>query len=170
MDPKLHCASFTTQEGGTMKLLDWFKKAATGEAPTEVLSIPSGPDEGAIVEGLDFQAAVAAHQKWKTRLRACIDGTSQETLDPRVVCQDNQCVLGKWINGRGASRFATSPTFAKLKATHAEFHICAGEVLISAYAGKKATAEEKLSDEFSRLSLRVQRHLSELFLEANKGA
>lgn len=153
-----------------MKLLDWFKKAATGETPAEAVSIPSGPNETATVEGLDFQAAVAAHQKWKVRLRDCIDGTSQETLDPRVVCQDNQCVLGKWINGQGGSRFATSPAFAKLKATHAEFHICASEVLISVYSGKKAAAEEKLSDEFSRLSLRVQRHLSELFLEANKEA
>ncbi len=154
-----------------MKLLDWFRKSAAGEPVGDPTSgIPSRSDESATLEGLDFQAAVAAHQKWKTRLRDCIDGTSQETLDPRVVCQDNQCVLGKWINGHGGERFGTSPAFARLKATHAEFHICAGEVLVSVYSGNKAEAEEKLGDDFSRLSLRVQRHLSELFLEANKQA
>lgn len=150
-----------------MKILDWFKRAAANEAPTDVSIMPALPAENATVEGLDFQAAVAAHQKWKTRLRDCIDGTSQETLDPRVVCQDNQCVLGKWINGQGGAKFATSPSFAKLKATHAEFHICASEVLVSVYAGKKTLAEEKLADDFSRLSIRVQKNLSQLFLEAN---
>lgn len=154
-----------------MRLLDWFRKSASGEAVAELASAtPSGSGESATVEGLDFQAAVAAHQKWKTRLRDCIDGTSQETLDPRIVCQDNQCVLGKWINGHGGNRFGTSPAFAKLKATHAEFHICASDVLVSVYSGKKTEAEEKLADDFSRLSLRVQRHLSELFLEVQKEA
>lgn len=150
-----------------MRILDWFKKAATSDVPADVSIIPTLPAENATVEGLDFQAAVAAHQKWKTRLRSCIDGTSEETLDPRIVCQDNQCVLGKWINGQGGERFATSPIFAKMKATHAEFHICASEVLVSVYAGKKTLAEEKLADEFSRLSIRVQKNLSQLFLEAN---
>lgn len=151
-----------------MKILDWFKRAATSEAPVDVSTMQTLPAEDATVEGLDFQAAVAAHQKWKTRLRNCIDGTSEETLDPRVVCQDNQCVLGKWINGQGGARFSTSPVFAKLKSTHAEFHICASEVLVSAYSGDKTVAEERLADEFSRLSIRVQKNLSQLFLEANK--
>jgi hypothetical protein len=150
-----------------MSLLDWFKRAATSETSEEVSTIPDMPAESVTMEGLDFQAAVAAHQKWKTRLRDCIDGTSQETLDPRIVCQDSQCALGKWINGQGGVRFATSPNFAKLKATHAEFHICASEVLISVYTGKKTLAEEKLADEFSRLSIRVQKNLSQLFLEAS---
>ncbi|MDP2031588.1 MAG: CZB domain-containing protein [Thiobacillus sp.] len=150
-----------------MKILDWFKRAATTEAPADVSTIQTLPAENATVEGLDFQAAVAAHQKWKTRLRNCIDGTSEETLDPRVVCQDNQCVLGKWINGPGGARFATSPGFAKLKSTHAEFHICASEVLVSVYSGKKSLAEERLADEFSRLSIRVQKNLSQLFLEVS---
>lgn len=151
-----------------MKILDWFKRAATSEAPADVSTIQTLPAENATVEGLDFQAAVAAHQKWKTRLRNCIDGTSEETLDPRVVCQDNQCVLGKWINGQGGERFATSPSFAKVKSTHAEFHICASEVLVSVYSGKKNLAEERLADEFSRLSIRVQKNLSQLFLEVSK--
>lgn len=150
-----------------MKILDWFKRAATSEAPADISIIPALPAEDATVEGLEFQAAVAAHQKWKGRLRDCIDGTSQETLDPRVVFQDNQCVLGKWVNGQGGARFATSPSFAKLKATHAEFHICASDVFVSAYAGKKDIAEEKLADDFLRLSIRVQKNLSQLFLEAN---
>ena len=150
-----------------MRILDWFKRAAISEAPADVSTIQTLPAENATVEGLDFQAAVAAHQKWKTRLRNCIDGTSEETLDPRVVCQDNQCVLGKWINGPGGARFATSPGFAKLKSTHAEFHICASEVLVSVYSGKKSLAEERLADEFSRLSIRVQKNLSQLFLEVS---
>lgn len=153
-----------------MKILDWFRKAATSEAPGDASTISDLPAENATVEGLDFQAAVTAHQKWKTRLRDCIDGISQETLDPRVVCQDNQCVLGKWINGQGSSKFSTSPNFARLKSTHAEFHICASEVLVSVYSGKKSLAEEKLADDFSRLSIRVQKHLSQLFLEASNEA
>jgi hypothetical protein len=99
-----------------MKLLDWFGRSAAGEAVDDpAAGIPSGSIESAMLEGLDFQAAVAARQKWKTWLRDC-----------------------------------------------------AGEVLVSVYAGREA--EEDLRGDFSRLSLRVQRHLSELFLEANKQA
>jgi len=48
------------------------------------------------------------------------------SLKADVVCQDNQCALGKWIYGEGAT-FSKDPTFADLKKTYAEFHRCAAD-------------------------------------------
>ncbi|MDD2685789.1 MAG: CZB domain-containing protein [Gallionella sp.] len=151
-----------------MGLFDWFKSAAK-DNETVAVEIPhASPSETVEVAGLDFQAAVAAHQKWKSRLQACIDGTSQEVIDPRLVCQDNQCVLGKWINGHGAGEFAGSSTFSQLKVEHAQFHIIASEVLLAVYGGRGTEAKQKLEGIFVQASLRVQKLLANLFLEASK--
>lgn len=151
-----------------MGLFDWFKSAAKGGEAGNVEAPKASTGETAEVAGLDFQAAVAAHQKWKTRLQACIDGTSQEVIDPRMVCQDNQCVLGKWINGPGGNEFAGSATFSQLKVEHAQFHIIASEVLLSVYGGRGNEAKQKLEGIFVQASLRVQKLLANLFLEASK--
>jgi hypothetical protein len=151
-----------------MGLFDWFKSAAKDNDAASVAIPNADLGETTQVAGLDFQAAVAAHQKWKSRLQACIDGTSQEVIDPRLVCQDNQCVLGKWINGHGAGEFAGSSTFSQLKVEHAQFHIIASEVLLAVYGGRGTEAKQKLEGIFVQASLRVQKLLANLFLEASK--
>jgi len=152
-----------------MGLLDWFRSAAKpgGENP-DISTVPEAAGESAETAGLNFKDAVMAHQRWKTRLQACIDGTSQEKLDAATVSRDDQCVLGEWINGTGAEKFGGVRAFAQLKAEHAQFHLLAGEVLAAAYAGRKAEAEQTLRAAFAQSSARVQVHLASLFLEARK--
>lgn len=151
-----------------MGLLDWFRSAAKaeGEKP-DISAVPLEAGESAEIAGLNFKDAVMAHQKWKTRLQACLDGTSQEKLDPALVSRDDQCVLGKWINGAGSQKFGGMTVFSQLKAEHAQFHLLAGEVLAAVYSGQKAAAEEKLRASFTQSSIRVQHHLANLFLEVS---
>lgn len=152
-----------------MGLLDWFRSAAkSGGSAADISSVPLAAGESAEIAGLNFKDAVMAHQKWKSRLQACIDGTGQEKLDPAVVSRDDQCVLGKWIHGAGAQKFGGIGVFSQLSAEHAQFHRIAGEVLAATYAGQKAEAEEKLRASFTQSSARVQYHLANLFLEAKQ--
>jgi Arc/MetJ-type ribon-helix-helix transcriptional regulator len=73
--------------------------------------------------------AIDSHVRWKARLKDYIEGKSTEELKSEVVGRDDQCTLGKWINGIGGERFSANPVFAVLKSRHAQFHRCAGEVL-----------------------------------------
>ncbi len=150
-----------------MGLLDWFRSAAgAGGDKGDISAVKLDQGESAEVAGLNFQEAVAAHQKWKARLQACIDGAGQEKLDPAVVGRDDQCVLGKWIYGQGTASFGDRPVFGELKAGHAEFHRIAGEVLTAVYAGQKEEAAKLLTSRFAQASVRVLGLLASLFMEA----
>lgn len=150
-----------------MGLLDWFKSAAGAAGDKgDISAVKLEAGESAEVAGLDFQAAVSAHQKWKTRLQACVEGTSEEQLDPNVVGRDDQCVLGKWIYGEGTAAFGGRPVFADLKSAHAEFHRVAGMVLNAVYDGRQEEAGQLLASRFSQASVKVLGLLANLFLEA----
>jgi hypothetical protein len=101
---------------------------------------------------MDFDDAIAAHTKWKVRLRTFLGGNG-EPLDPATVARDNQCDLGKWIYGEGA-RYASLPAYEQLKTAHAKFHRCASQVVSAAKQGRAAEAQAMLEagGEFGRLS------------------
>ena len=159
-----------------MGLLDWFRQAALGKstddapaetpaAPAAVAAAPAASAGGAEVSGLNFKSAVDAHMKWKVRLESYINGTSDEDLKVEVVCRDDQCPLGKWIYTRGGSEFGYSETFFDMKAHHANFHRCAGEVLQTAQSGYKEKALQLLHHgDYVRASERVKRMLARLFV------
>ncbi len=152
-----------------MGLFDWFKAAAKSEgdkADISAVSLDAG--ESAEIAGLNFQDAVAAHQRWKARLQASIDGTSQEQLDPAVVSRDDQCVLGKWLYGQGASVFGSKPVFGQLKEEHAQFHRFAGEILAAVQGGQKEEAQRKLGTAFTQSSVKVLGLLANLFIEVKQ--
>lgn len=150
-----------------MGLFDWFKSAASGAGEKgDISAVTLDQGESAEVAGLNFQEAVAAHQRWKARLQASIDGTSQETLDPAVVGRDDQCVLGKWIHGQGNATFGSKPVFSDLRLTHADFHRIAGEVLQASQGGRKEEAARMLGGTFAQTSVRVLGLLAGLFMEA----
>lgn len=146
-----------------MGIKDWFKQDAS---PAAAPASPAAPeDKGAEVGGLNFKSAVDAHMKWKMRLESYIGGTSTEDLKVEVVCRDDQCPLGKWIYSRGGSDFGYSETFFDMKAHHANFHRCAGEVLSAAQAGRKDEALQLLHrGEYVRASERVKKLLAKLFV------
>lgn len=153
-----------------MGLFDWFKSAATASGEKlDIASVKLDEGESAEIAGLNFQDAVAAHQRWKARLQACIAGTSSEKLDPAVVGRDDQCALGKWIHGQGTLTFGTMPAFSTLKIEHAQFHRIAGEVLSDVYAGRTADAQTKLGGPFASSSVTVQGLLANLFMHVRRG-
>ncbi|HZV53723.1 MAG TPA: CZB domain-containing protein [Rhodocyclaceae bacterium] len=153
-----------------MGIMDWFKQIAGGDSqPESGKAAPAVPapseDRGAEVGGLNFKSAVDAHMKWKIRLESYINGTSTEALKVDVVCRDDQCPLGKWIYSRGGGEFGYSETFFDMKAHHANFHRCAGEVLASAQAGEKKKALDLLHHgDYVRASERVKKLLAKLFV------
>lgn len=156
-----------------MGMMDWFKSLVDGDAPSgkagaAAVAVPvpaPADDKGAEVGGLNFKSAVDAHMKWKLRLESYIEGTSNEDLKVEVVCRDDQCPLGKWIYSRGGSDFGYSETFFDMKAHHANFHRCAGEVLATAQSGQKEKARDLLHrGEYMRASEKVKKLLAKLFV------
>jgi Chemoreceptor zinc-binding domain len=127
----------------------------------------SGQEKSAmVVGGLNFMDAITAHQKWKTRLASYLEGTSTEKLDYRVVCRDDQCVLGKWINGPGGDAYGHIPIFSQLKMTHAQFHLAAATVVRFQDDGKPEKAQEALRQgSYPQHSIKVQGLISSLYIE-----
>jgi Chemoreceptor zinc-binding domain len=125
-----------------------------------------GIKETANLRGLDFAAAIEAHRKWKTRLTEYINGNSTERLDHHVICQDNQCALGKWIYGEGMTFVSHIPVFHDMKASHALFHIQAGRIVELVKDDEKEKALDLLDKgQFSFHSNKVQTQLAKLFVE-----
>lgn len=117
-------------------------------------------------EGLDIQAAVAAHRQWKQQLQAQLRSPAAAppvggvpALDREQVCRDDRCDLGRWIHGRGRARLGTFPGFTELLAHHRMFHHVAGNVLALQAAGEHAAARRMLHDQFEDYSQRVTEDL-----------
>lgn len=99
----------------------------------------------ASAEELDLDQAIASHEAWKTRLRKVLEGTSKEALDPREVCLDDQCELGKWLHGAGQDRLGHTALFTALVSRHRSFHLRAAQVLSFAQAGDLEKAQNLLN-------------------------
>ena len=154
-----------------MGMLDWFKNIVSG-SPAQSVDMPAGlaNETGAEVAGLNFKTAIDAHMKWKKRLDDYIKGTSTEKLNVDVVCRDDQCPLGKWIHDKGGEKFGYSETFFDMKAHHAHFHRCAGDVLVAAQAGDAVTAQRLLNTgDYVKASERVKMLLARMFVMASEG-
>jgi hypothetical protein len=106
--------------------------------------------------------AITAHVRWKMRLEECLNGTSKETLDPMTICRDDQCVLGKWIYGPALRYFSNSGEFQQLRTDHAQFHFLAGNVVKKAQENDRAGATALMTNEYSQVSNKVVRALTEL--------
>jgi methyl-accepting chemotaxis protein len=92
--------------------------------------------------------AIAAHARWKTRLKHAIE-TGTFDVDVRTAARDNACDFGRWLHeGIPASQKA-SPHYQTCVELHARFHTAAAEVLRLALAGKKDEAEHMLRDSSS---------------------
>ena len=115
-----------------------------------------------IVGSLDVMAAINAHVLWKVRLEKYMDGTSEETLDPQVICLDNQCTLGKWIHGPAHSFFQNDESFVKLREDHANFHQIASKVVTKVLDNDRATAEAIMKNEYFQASRKVVTDLTVL--------
>jgi len=111
-----------------------------------------------LTSDVDFDAIIDAHQAWKQKLRGAIGGGEERKLNPDDVCQDNACALGKWIYGAGRE-FEHVPEYEPLRHTHAEFHVCAADILRKAQKGDKDSANAMLVGDFFDLSNRTVQHI-----------
>lgn len=100
---------------------------------------------------MNFDDAIAAHIKWKVRLSQFIDGTSAEKLNSATVCKDNLCDLGKWIYGDGA-KYKAAPRYQDLVKKHANFHVCAADIVKKVEGGDKTGAKSSLGGAFAAAS------------------
>ncbi|MDH5204216.1 MAG: CZB domain-containing protein [Hylemonella sp.] len=118
------------------------------------------------VAGLNFKTAIDAHMKWKARLRAAIDGSSDEQLDPQLIALDNQCLLGKWLHGPGGEKFGGYPRFKTLCAEHARFHRSAAAVAQLTQEKKIDEAKKEIeAGSYHDISLKVTGELAALYVE-----
>ena len=87
--------------------------------------------------------AIAAHAKWKFRLREAIEaGTSEWTVND--VQTDNRCEFGIWLQALPAED-RKSEHWKTVRQLHAEFHQQAAEVLRLALAGRREEAEAAIA-------------------------
>ena len=117
---------------------------------------------------MNFDDAIAAHIKWKVRLTQFIDGTSSEKLQSATVCKDNLCDLGKWIYGDGV-KYKPLPHYQDLVKKHANFHVCAADVVKKVEGNDKSGAKSALGGPFAAASKETVTAIMELKREAAKG-
>jgi Chemoreceptor zinc-binding domain len=94
------------------------------------------------IERID--AAIAAHELWKTRLLGVIETGSSEWV-PRTVKADNQCEFGRWLYAFSPEEKAI-PHYNVVKHLHAQFHIEAGRILDIALRGDQGNAVAELAE------------------------
>jgi hypothetical protein len=117
---------------------------------------------------MNFDDAIAAHIKWKVRLNQFIDGTSAEKLSSATICKDNLCDLGKWIYSEGA-QYKSKGQYQDLVKKHANFHVCAADVVKKVESNDKAGAKTALGGAFASASKETVTAIMELKKEAAKG-
>jgi hypothetical protein len=115
-----------------------------------------------VLNEIDIDTAIAAHENWKLRLQNYVNGKSTEVLQPEIVCLDDRCELGKWLHGPGGQRLGKYPAFTMLMARHKYFHVQASSVLALAQADEKDKATEMIDGTYRYASGQVVLMLREL--------
>lgn len=93
----------------------------------------------------DFKTAISAHIDWRMKLTNYVQNPDH-SLNPDIVCKDNQCSLGKWIYSDGKSiQNSNSALYVKLRESHAQFHKTAARIIDLANKGQTAQVEKLLS-------------------------
>lgn len=110
---------------------------------------------------MNFDDAIVAHVRWKVRLTQFIEGLGTEKLESATVCKDNLCTLGKWIYGDGA-RFKELAGYQDLVRKHANFHVCAAEVVKLVEVGNKAGAKAAVGYKLASASKETVMAINEL--------
>ena len=120
-------------------------------------------DDENILSGLNLKEVLDAHDAWKKKLQDELTGDGTESLDVPHVASDRNCVLGKWLHGTGKKKYAKMPEYHNAVKAHANFHICAAEVVIEHQSGNTEKARELLETKFRAASNDNQLELVRLF-------
>lgn len=110
----------------------------------------------------EINKAIAAHGKWKQKLRLAID-TGECESTPDKVKMDNNCSFGKWLHERIDPSAKKSTHYREVVALHALFHQEAGTILELALAGntQEANARMGITRDFSKHSADLTRKMKE---------
>ena len=111
---------------------------------------------------INITDAINAHMQWKARLQRYLDGTSEEKLDPMIICRDDQCSLGKWIHGPGVDHFHGEEEFNTLRSDHAQFHYVASNVVLKVQQNDPTVARGIFDNDYAQASRKVIYALTEL--------
>ena len=114
-----------------------------------------------MVDPASLDHAIAAHAKWKFRLREAIK-TGQSEWTVENVRPDDVCDFGKWLNALSlADRMMKE--WREVKTLHAKFHVAAAEVLALAIAGHKSEADTSMATggAFADVSSKLVRTITE---------
>lgn len=156
--------------GSIVGLFDWIRggmrSAQSAVLARRVAAAVACTSHGSTAGGLDFAAAIQSHRNWKQRLARYVANESDEALDSETICCDDQCVLGRWIRGRGVADFSHLPSFAALQVSHGQFH-CAAACVVRMHDEKRTqeALEELRSGDYACHSLKVAELLSSLYVE-----
>lgn len=112
-----------------------------------------------------IQAAIAAHGKWKLRLKQAI-ATGKIDADPADVAVDNKCEFGQWLYGPGlTAEIRETKPYIVVKRLHAEFHVCASKILQHAESGDIETANTLMQGEYTERSQKLMLVLTKWKME-----
>lgn len=114
-----------------------------------------------MIDPTSLDHAIAAHAKWKFRLREAIKtGKSEWTVN--TIGPDDRCEFGHWLIALPLPD-RMSKEWREAKSLHARFHIAAAEVLKYALAGHKADADASMAPGgvFADVSGRLVRALTD---------
>jgi hypothetical protein len=117
---------------------------------------------------MDFDHAIAAHGKWRVKLRAYLAEPDGSLLAPEIAL-DNTCDLGIWISGKGA-KYSDLPEFQSLRSQHARFHKAVAEIVRKVDSGQRVAEQAALgaTSEFSSATADVVSAILSLKAEVAK--
>lgn len=100
-----------------------------------------------------IDAAILAHDEWKSRLLAAIEAGSS-ALEPDQVRADDLCAFGLWLYSAGDDLKA-SLHYHRVCDLHAQFHQAAAQVLRLALdgMGRRALTSLEFGSEYVRASV-----------------
>ncbi len=107
----------------------------------------------------DIDAAIEAHNQWKSRIQNLLNGKEHITVDQ--VTTHLQCKLGKWYYEEGQAQFKSNFHFQELGSAHEKLHTVLKDVVRLYNDGRKNEAREA-SASVNTLSKKVVQALNEL--------
>lgn len=96
--------------------------------------------------------AIFAHENFKYRLQAFVEGASKEAFTSHDVYFSDRTELGKWMLTVGKFKFAHLPAFVALVEHNKMFHFAVANVVSQLEAGKKDEAVFMLAGQFEYFS------------------
>lgn len=115
---------------------------------------------------ISFSEAIDGHLAWRRCLVESVLGKAAQPMDCLKVCDESGCLLGRWLNGPGQSRYGDLPSFIQLREQHSRFHNLACEVLELSSSNRLAEAKCLMEGEFLKVSTEIidrMKHLHTLF-------